>query len=249
MYLAFQPLPGAPFDVWRRVIFGDHSLVTFCFRHPKGLEPILVQTVRREKTLAPANRRLHGAAPRGEWLRTQVTPVLVKAIEDRIEGRNLTFLEKLKAGDLAVIEGDDLAVEEQCAIEKLGDGGCDVRVCLVAVLAVSGQQADAGPFLIGEDSKAVVFLLIDPAGRVEWLRNERCQHGLDAKWNLVGHNVRFLRTAWAGFALPARLPFPAGSPIEARSMSPPPSRAISARSRWLATERGSSTVMSFVDAY
>jgi hypothetical protein len=65
-------------------------------------------------------------------------PVLVKAIEDRAERRNLTFLEKLEAGNSAVIKGDHLAIEEQGAIWKLSDGGRDVRVCLSAVLAVSG---------------------------------------------------------------------------------------------------------------
>ena len=67
-----------------------------------------------------------------------ITPFLVKAIEDRGERRNFTFREKLKAGDPVAIEGDYFAIEEQGARRKPGDRGCDVRVGLGAILAVSG---------------------------------------------------------------------------------------------------------------
>jgi hypothetical protein len=63
----------------------------------------MIQSERRKETFACPNRRIHDAAPHGEWLSTEVRPVLIEAIEDRVERWNLTFLKKLKAGNPAVV--------------------------------------------------------------------------------------------------------------------------------------------------
>ena len=39
------------------------------------------------------------------------------------------------------------------------------------------------PFFVCEDPLAVVFLLINPPGLVEWRRYEGGKHGCGAKWN------------------------------------------------------------------
>src|ERR1700680_2976501 len=44
--------------------------------------------------------------------------------------------------------------------------------------------------LISQDADAIVFFLVSPSRTVKGLAHKRSQHGLNAEWNGVGHDVR-----------------------------------------------------------
>jgi len=159
-------------------------------------------------------------------------------------------LKDLKAGDPVFIECNDLTIKEKSARGEHCDGRRHIRICCGAALAISRQQRDPAPFLVGENSIAVILFLVDPALPVEGLRHKCGYHRLNAEWDLFGH-LRFPRLpiSCAGVALFLLRAVSGKSPMEALSTSPPPSWAICESRHRLVTDRGSSDVMSRVDAY
>jgi len=87
-------------------------------------------------------------------------------------------------GDVVAVKHGDFAVQEQRGRAQSAHGCGDIRETIGAVDGVAGRETDARSLFISQNAVAIIFFFIDPAGLVERLAHECCQHGLSAKWNL-----------------------------------------------------------------
>src|SRR5439155_15853168 len=123
-------------------------------------------------------------------------PVLVEAVEDHVHVGDTALLEKLEARDKLLVEGHDFAVQQQRARGQSLNRGGDVGEAAGAVLGVSREEGYLPAFFVREDPITVVLLLIDPAGMVKRLRDQRRQHRLDAKRHAILHWKKVVGGRW-----------------------------------------------------
>ena len=102
----------------------------------------------------------------------------VEGDEDRRRGDDarIGMLEQFEAGAELLIEDRHLAVKHERRHAEERDRRGDVAEPARVVDAVAAEQAYAGAILIRENPPAVDLLLIDPAGTVEGLGDERGLH-------------------------------------------------------------------------
>ena len=84
-------------------------------------------------------------------------------------------------------EYDDFAIQQQGHGAELFDRPGNLRKAVRMILAVAREESDARAFFVGENPVAVVLLLVYPPWLLEWLGDERGQHGLGAKRDAVTH--------------------------------------------------------------
>jgi len=177
----FRPL----LHVRRRQILGHEAFVAAALCDFVGFDAIGSEAMRKQQDALSGDDRFECFAPIGKRLMPQIFAVSVETIEDRVDRRAFALLKKLKTRDALAVEHHHFAIEEQGCRAELFDGRDNFRKTSRVVLPVARKQANVRALLVGEQPIAVVLFFIHPAGLVERLGHERCEHGLHAEWDLV----------------------------------------------------------------
>jgi len=154
-------------------------------RYPESFETIGCESVGWQQHPGGANRSLHYSASCGQWLTTQIFALMKKTVKDGIYGFAFLLLKELESGNLLLIKHNNLAIKKEGGGFKDPYGGCNLRKTVRAIFFIPRQQSHPILFFVGKDPIAVVFLLVDPSGPVEWFGNERGKHGLNTKWDAI----------------------------------------------------------------
>src|SRR6059058_4708968 len=168
------------------------------------------------------DERLERGPPLAQRPRHQRSAVLLEEVEDRVPRRRSTGgaapLQQLKPRDPFLIQGDELAVDDEIAVVERLHRRDDVREPAGQVLEHPRPDLHAAALATGHRADAVVLLLEDPFGTVDDGRRQRREHRTNERH--------------------------CGSPVAAFATSPPSSRAIPASSRRVSTDRGFAVAMS-----
>src|SRR5438094_3729810 len=203
-------------------VFGDDALPAL--GSGAGVRLLTVAghaAAQQQQRLSPGHECFESGAPLVERSRKQALPPRLEQVEHGVAEAHALLsstLKELKARDVVPVERDQLAVEHQLLARQRGHVPRYFGEVRGDVTQRSRVQPGATALPYRERADAVVLLLEDPLRSARHLARERGQHRRERPQ--------------------------CGSPLAAFSTSPPPSRAIVARSRRVRTDRGLSTVIS-----
>jgi hypothetical protein len=120
-------------------------------------------------------------------LRAKIPAIDKEAVKNRVAQLVGKVLEQLETRDAAPVEGYHFAIQQKGLMGENAHCFGDPAEVRCSILRVARKQCHMAPFFVREDAITVVFFFVDPAGLVEWLLDERREHGLNSNWNACAH--------------------------------------------------------------
>ena len=186
-----EPFAGAGARVARRRALGDESFPALVARCREPFAAIAVAMRREMQPRLPCECLPQRALALPECETGQVVTVKVQDVEQVQIHRDLAHQRRARIGDAQpslefretaqlAVEGDDFAVGDDRAVDRLFDHRHQLRKNAVEPQVVARAKPDAAAVSVHDAANAVEFSFIDPVVGREWFVRERRQHRRDA---------------------------------------------------------------------
>src|SRR3984957_9626843 len=193
--LDLQPRRRATRYIFRREIFRDQALEALPLSDFKRLDAVRIEPRRENQIRGWFNRLFQCSTPFRQRSLPQVLAVAIDAVKESKNRLPLALLQKLKPRHFVGVENHDFAVYRQRVSLQLGDCLRDLGIAPGSINRIARDQRNLRTFFIRQHANAVVFLLINPAGPVEWGIHQCREHRGYAKGN-SSHAYRLRESSW-----------------------------------------------------